>query len=76
MRKKEEEEFKKVPQKLKSWVNQGITKQGANDEPINSRFPKKPLDDQSAIKQHLMHGLLHIDKHVDMTIGKIFKSNY
>lgn len=53
-----------------------ITKLGANDEPINYRFPKKPLDDQSAIKANLMHGSVHTDKHVDMTIGKIFKSTY
>ena len=49
---------------------------GANDEPINFCFPRKPLDNHSAIKGHLMHGPLHTDKHVDMTFGRIFKSTY
>ena len=32
----------------------------------------KLLDDQSTIKEHLMHEPLHIDEHKDMTVGEIF----
>ena len=42
------------------------------DEPRNSYHPWKPLDDQSTIKEHLMHEPLHIDEHKDMTVGEIF----
>ena len=42
------------------------------NEARNSRHPWKPLDDQSTIKEHLMHELLRIDKHKDMTIREIF----
>ena len=42
------------------------------DEPRNSCRPWKPLDDQSTIKEHLMHEPLHIDEHKDMIVKEIF----
>lgn len=39
------------------------------DEPRNSHRPKRPLDNQSVIKEHLIHELLHIGEHVGVTEG-------
>ena len=47
-----------------------------NDELINCRFPKKPLENQNVIKEHLMHELLHTNEYINITVGSIFKSTH
>ena len=41
---------------------------------MNLEITKRSLDDQNAIKKHSMHEPLHINEHINMAIGRVFKS--